>query len=36
VFDIPVELTRELAGFRYDQDVEGAEGRPFQVLMKKG
>ncbi len=32
VFDIPVELVRELAGFRYDQDLPGASAKPFQVL----
>ena len=32
VFDIPVELAKEVGGFRYDCDIEGAEGKPFQVL----
>ena len=32
IFDIPVELVKELAGFRYDQDIPGADANPFQVL----
>ncbi|MBI3411283.1 MAG: hypothetical protein HY040_23360 [Planctomycetes bacterium] len=32
VFDIPVELAKVIGGFRHDCDIEGAEGKPFQVL----
>ena len=35
LFDTPVELAKELGGFRYDCDIEGAEGRPFQVLAQE-
>jgi hypothetical protein len=35
VFDIPVQLVKEMGGFRYDSDIEGAEGRPFQVLEQR-
>ena len=34
VFDIPVEVVKELGGFRYDTDIEGSEAKPFQVLKK--
>jgi hypothetical protein len=34
VFDIPVELANEIGGFRYDYDIKGAEGKPFQVLAQ--
>jgi hypothetical protein len=32
VFDIPVELAKELGGFRYDYAIESADGKPFEVL----
>ena len=32
IFDIPVELARELTGFRHDQEISGAPDEPFEVL----
>jgi hypothetical protein len=32
MFDIPVELARELTGFRHDQSVPGIEGDAYEVL----
>jgi hypothetical protein len=33
IFDIPVELARELTGFRHDQEPLGvSDGEPFEVL----
>jgi hypothetical protein len=34
VFEVPVELVNRIGGFRYDSEVPGAEGRPFQVLVR--
>jgi len=34
VFDIPIELVKELGGFRYDEDIPGAGPKPFQVLRQ--
>ncbi len=34
IFDIPVELARELTGFRHDQEISGASAEPFEVLAK--
>jgi len=36
VFDIPVELAKELTGFRHDQDVPGMSGDTFEVLEPAG
>jgi len=36
VFDVPVELARELTGFRYDQQVEGGEFKGFERLVDGG
>ncbi len=35
-FDAPVEAFRAITGFRYDQDIAGAETRPFEVLDERG
>jgi hypothetical protein len=32
VFDIPVEVAREVTGYRYDRDIPGLTGEPFVVL----
>ncbi len=32
IFDIPVELAKELTGFRHDQDMPGVAGDAFEVL----
>jgi len=32
--DVPVELGRELTGFRHDQDISGVSGAVFQVLKE--
>ena len=32
VFDIPVDLAQSLTGFRYDEDIEGAGDKPFEIL----
>jgi hypothetical protein len=34
VFDVPVEVAKEIGGFRYDQDIPGASA--FQVLEQAG
>ena len=34
VFDIPIELFVALGGIRYDQDIEGAGPKPWQVLIR--
>lgn len=34
VFEIPIELFAALGGMRYDQDIEGAGQRPWQVLNR--
>jgi hypothetical protein len=33
VFDIPVATAQSLTGYRYDQDVPGLSGEPFEVLV---
>ncbi|HEX5104526.1 MAG TPA: hypothetical protein VFV87_11975 [Pirellulaceae bacterium] len=35
VFDIPIELAKAITGFRHDEDIEGAEEDPYQVLERK-
>jgi hypothetical protein len=32
ISDIPVELARELTGFRHDQEISGASAEPFEML----
>ncbi len=34
VFDIPIELFAALGGVRYDQDIDGADPEPWQVLNR--
>jgi hypothetical protein len=34
VFDIPVELCKSLIGYRYSQDIAGAEKNPFEALLE--
>jgi len=35
IFDVPVEVGRELTGFRHDQDIPGKSGAVFQVLKRR-
>jgi hypothetical protein len=32
IFDIPVELAKDLTGFRHDEDIPGASAEPFELL----
>jgi hypothetical protein len=32
VFDVPVLVAKSLTGFRHDEDIDGAEAEPFEVL----
>lgn len=34
MFDIPIELFVALGGVRYDQDIEGADPEPWQILKR--
>ena len=34
VFDVPVEVAKELTGFRYDQDIDGIDHGAFEVLER--
>jgi hypothetical protein len=36
IFDIPVELAKELTGFRHDEEIEGLAGAAFEVLEPVG
>ena len=33
IFEIPVEVAREITGYRHDRDVPGSDGQPFEVLI---
>jgi hypothetical protein len=33
ICDIPLEVAKAVTGFRHDQDVEGTDGAPFEVLV---
>jgi hypothetical protein len=35
IFDVPVELARELTGFCHDRDTPGIEGTAFQILKRR-
>ena len=35
LFDAPVELAQSLTGFRHDQDIDGADKAPFEVLSSR-
>jgi hypothetical protein len=36
IFDVPVEVAKELTGFRYDQDIDGINHGAFKVLERVG
>ena len=36
IFDVPVEVAKELTGFRYDQDIDGINQGAFEVLERVG
>jgi hypothetical protein len=35
IFDVPVEVAREVTGFRHDQGITGAVGNQFEVLVNQ-